>query len=232
MNRNSTSASNNSTGRSGGLSISERKIQFKPTIQIREYIDHNPDESQRGNLWYTDEEYDEIEASNTKLVQQLMMMNERRSPNKSSKGNRRTLHHQLKGHTERGLEKMTPNAWDRTKDIRDGAFNAVFREQARQHQQRIYDPLAISTVYQRACLQSKREATDSGLCDERFICQEFGPLEPTGIKLSAYNFHDKYYDVNRYNNTSHGSDPKNAIQTQGIQHRHDNMPTNKKPDPD
>jgi hypothetical protein len=47
----------------------------------------------------------------------------------------------------------------------------------------IYNPQAISIAYQRVCLKSKWEAADSGLRDERFICKEFGPLEPTGIKL-------------------------------------------------
>lgn len=161
-----------------------RKIQFKPSIRIREFVD-DKDESHKQSIWYTDEEYDQMEAANTEVVN-LMIQN--CSPTKRSpKDQRRTLRQLIgsTGHTERGLEKMTPEAWDRTQDIRDEACNAVFREQARQQEQRIYDPLAISTVYQRACSRSKREATDSGLRDERFISKEFGPLEPTGIKPAA-----------------------------------------------
>jgi hypothetical protein len=157
-------------------------------MQIREYI-NEMGESQKRTMWYTDEEYDQMEAANTEVVK--LMLNNHSPKQKQTQhalnGNdkRRLTLRQLGGHTQRGLEKMTPEAWDRTQDIREEAFDAVFREQARQQEQKIYDPLAISNAYQRASLKSKREATDSGLRDERFICKEFGPLEPTGMRLST-----------------------------------------------
>lgn len=183
-NRNFGGGSTNSTISDVSTPSHRRKLQFKPSIQIREYVD-DTDDSQKRLMWYTDEEYDQMEVENTKVVKAMLQQEENLKKTAAAAKLRRPTVRQLGGHTQRGLEKMTPDAWDRTQDIREIAFEAVFREQERQQKQQIWDPVALSTVYQRACSTSQQEASNSGLRDERFICKEYGPMEPSGIKLAT-----------------------------------------------
>ena len=91
------------------------------------------------------------------------------------------------GDSTRGLEYFVPEIHDRRKDRRVNAHSAVFREQERQQNHNICSPRAISRAYRRFTVASRNEASVSGLRDERFIRDEFGPLEPTGIKLRLNN---------------------------------------------
>ncbi|KAL3909428.1 MAG: hypothetical protein SGILL_008093, partial [Bacillariaceae sp.] len=164
-------------------SPSRRKLKFKPTIQIREYVDEK-DDSDKARMFYTDEEYERIEAANTEVVE---IMIRKQSPKKSKKKPIKLSHIEKRlGDTGRGLEKMTPEEWDRTQDRREAALVAVFEEQAKQQRQKgkVYDPHAISKAYKRATVESEYEASDAARVDERFICKQFGPLEPAGINLS------------------------------------------------
>ncbi|KAL3920094.1 MAG: hypothetical protein SGILL_003432 [Bacillariaceae sp.] len=178
MNRSSESVSITSLS-----SPERRKIKFKPTLQIREYVNENT-ELDKARMFYTEEEYYDIEESNTEVVEMMIQSKGNGDSPKKKKKNSISLSHieRTLGDSGRGLEKMTPDEWDRTQDRREAACHAVFREQARQQQQSICDPHAISKVYVRASARSKDEATDAALLDERFIRKEFGPLEPTGIK--------------------------------------------------
>jgi hypothetical protein len=143
------------------------------------------DASDKALMFYTIEEYDKIEASNTTMVE--MMIQRKNSPQKNKKTLKLSQIEKRLGDTGRGLEKMTPEEWDRTQDRREAALVAVFREQARQQRQmgRVYDPHAISRAYERATASSKDEASDVARVDERFVSKEFGPLEPSGTRLTT-----------------------------------------------
>jgi hypothetical protein len=191
-----------------------RRVSFKPTVHIREFPARRSDDY-KSRIWYTEPEYDEIEASNTRVVKLILnAMDEAEAASASGDQAARVVHPTLPSPTQqrrieqqvgdavRGLEGSVPPLHDLKTERRKQLYQAVMTEQTRirrttrrQSQQTSSEgdyersgcrdggnPIieGIARVSQRVTASCRREAATTGLRDERFIRNEFGPLEPTG----------------------------------------------------
>lgn len=208
-----------------------KRVSFKPTIRVREYLgrdsrdptlgsfhgDGTADHGYKARIWYTEQEYDQIEASNTRVVKLIIeaTMNsgaatsggdeydDHRANDGDMGGYSRngTTHAALPtpegerrieeavGDAVRGVEGLVPAWYDRMTRLRDRALWAVLDEQERQRRHlRTRRPGATTTTTaasiarasRHATAVCRREAAAAGRRDERFVRDEFGPLEPAG----------------------------------------------------